>query len=208
MDEENISQSVDKSQLDFELGFIIDPDIRGLVKKILDNIPDYFWDPNMGSSSSGKYHQQLVGDEKPESLVIHTRRVFFVLMCFLRNPIFEKSIPEKDRDLMKGAALLHDSCKRGLDLTNIDHTVFNHPELVLELGKTVLTEEEFNSEYFQKMCKFIAKHSGPWNSDKRKQFADLEVPETVQELIVHLSDYIASRRGICIPVELLDYERL
>lgn len=185
----------DKKQLDNELEKIENEKIREFTKTVLNNVPDYFWDPKFKASSSGKYHLEVNGEV--ESLIDHTKRVFKVARIFIEHPLYSSMMLGEDKDCLMSACLLHDSIKRGFNLADVEHTKFDHPLLIRRLVNNIFDDFTINEPFVQKTLNLIERHSGPWNESSRST-EKLPVPETFLELICHTCDYIASRRGIYI----------
>lgn len=191
-------KNVDKTQLNTELNSIKNKEIRDITERILMAAPDYFWDPEFGASSSGKYHLQI--DGKVESLIDHTKRVFYMGQIITGNPIFKNSaFTDDEQDIVLSACLLHDCVKRGFDLNDLAHTKFKHPMFIRELAEKVLPEF-LKTDNYQKIMECIESHSGPWNTRKEEEF-QLPLPKTFSQLITHLCDYISSRKGVYIDVD-------
>ena len=187
------NENINKKLLDYELNQIESIEIRDFTRTVLINVPDYFWDPNFKASSSGKYHLEINGEV--ESLIDHTKRVFRVAKIFIDNPLYSKFFQgEDDKDCLMSACLLHDSIKRGFDLTNLDHTKFEHPLYPTNLCKQIFDLDTLNKSFVVKILNLIERHSGPWNTSKRSDIV-LPMPETFLELMCHTCDYIASRKG-------------
>jgi hypothetical protein len=83
------------------------------------------------------------------------------------------------RDKMRAAVILHDTFKQGL--SSEGHTVKNHE---------VIASEEFNAflgvEYSD-IGQLMKCHMGEWGAER---------PKTSAEYLVHLADYLASRKDI------------
>ena len=187
----------DKTQLDNELAKIENSEIREFTRTMLQNVPDYFWDPSFKASSSGKYHLEVNGEV--ESLIDHTRRVCRVASIFIENPLYKALLSgENDADCLISACILHDSIKRGFDLNDLKHTKFHHPLYPRKLAERIFDQWTLDKDYVKKIMNLIERHSGPWNKSKRGEESDLPVPETIQELLCHTCDYIASRKGVYI----------
>ena len=185
---------IDKTLLDKELLKINSEEIRSFTGKILSNVPDYFWDPEFKASSSGKYHLEV--DGKVESLIDHTKRVFSISRIIIGNPLFSDILLSKeDQDCLMSACLLHDSVKRGFDENDLTHTKFEHPIYVSQLARDILSKEELERPFVNKILKMVESHSGPWNKSSRSN-VELPTPETFLEILCHFCDYFASRQGI------------
>lgn len=191
--------NIDKTQLDYEISKIESDEIKGFVNKMLQNVPDYFWDSNFKASSSGKYHLEINGEV--ESLIDHTKRVFKVSRVFIEHPLFSNFFVENDdKDCLMAACLLHDSIKRGFDLSDLNHTKFEHPLYPSVLARNIFDSEILSKPYVKKILKLVESHSGSWNKSSRSEI-ELPMPVTFLELICHICDYFASRKGIYISLE-------
>lgn len=202
-----------------ELNTFANEDIKEFAKVLLDDAPDYFYE--VAASSTGKYHPQYALGEG--GLMRHTKsvvRFYNHLMNIEQN----KSIfTDREIDLGRISCLAHDIQKSGTEESYIEKsnngenkvfTVFDHPLLaakyIMLYKDKYLTEEEL---------KFIAmgigSHMGQWNTDKRNPNITLPKPKTEMQKIVHLADYLASRKDIDVsfkeddhaypPVELEEY---
>lgn len=175
-------------------------DIRSFAEVLLNNAPDYFY--HVAASSTGKYHAKYaLGDG---GLMRHTKavvRFYNHLMSVEQN---YGMFSEREIDLGRIACLVHDILKSGVEEyyneksnngENTVFTVFNHPLLaakyVMSYKEQYLSEEEL---------KFIAlavgSHMGQWNTNKHEQNIILPKPKTEMQKIVHLADYLASRKDI------------
>ena len=143
-------------------------------------VPDYFF--IKPSSSSGKYHPQ---DEFcTGGLVLHTLRVIEVadLLCDVHD-----ITGERRQDILE-ACIFHDSIKYGNPDQNNVKTVKEHPVL-----------PAFYLDISTKVDSLIRTHSG--------KFYDFVSDEwdngTLDQIIVHEADFIASRRNVDISVDQL-----
>ena len=191
-----------------ELETFKNEDIRKFVEVLLDNAPDYFF--HVGASSTGKYHPKYaLGDG---GLMRHTKavvRFYNHLMSIEQN---SSMFTEREIDLGRTACLVHDILKSGNSEyyteksdngKNTVFTVFNHPLLA---AKYVMS---YKDEYLSEdELKFIAlavgSHMGQWNTNKHEPDVILPKPKTEMQKIIHLADYLASRKDI--DVSFLDDE--
>lgn len=169
-----------------EIALIKDGRMRLLVIKALESLPDYFWE--VGASSSGKYHPQYASGKG--GLVRHTQAAVRILIEFLRMKMYAV-FSDLEIDMMIVALLLHDGYKYGEE--NTGHTVKNHPMIAKfaiennsELREIILDNE------LSKITDVISTHMGAWNKDRGIEFAP--EPTTKMQKLVHICDYIASRR--------------
>ena len=186
-----------------ELGLIYDTDLQEFIGEMLDLLPDYF--TKIPASSSGKFHPTYalgVG-----GLVRHTKAAVGFYEIFSKDRILFSLVPElesastdeinKTSDIVISSLILHDGIKGGWTTSDFpDHTSFAHPllmgdyiiEVALELGYG-----DMNTIY--KISNCIKSHMGQWNTNKYENIV-LPKPQTVEEKIVHLCDYLASRKNV------------
>lgn len=171
------------------LDTIENEDLKELCIVILNDFPEYIWE--VPGSSSGLYHP--VQDLGEGGLMRHQICVARICNYILQLDQYRNRINSRQRDCMRIAALCHDGRKSGLD--NSGHTVHEHPVLMGdEVWKFVTDYPEFKDE-LDIISACIYTHSGQWTTSKR---SELVLPEPITEAqeLVHLSDYIASRKDI------------
>ena len=170
--------------------------------ELVDSVPDYFW--TEAASSSGLHHPSFgLGDG---GLARHS------LMTYRWLKILMEANEQDLSEFMPGmvlAALFHDCCKRGMpDDIDHQHTKFEHPffsaKFVLDnaekfaknnkdfMDKTVEDEDIFKKDIAVAVSA-IETHMGRWNTSKNSQ-VELPKPKTAIQYMVHLADYIASRK--------------
>jgi hypothetical protein len=167
-----------------QLELIFDETIREFTRLCICAAPDYFF-IDCPASSTGKFHP--VDELGADGTILHTKKVFTVAYQLCRGLSCESS-----RDEILAATLIHDLRKQGMRKTG--HTAKNHPSLAAVLVQEVqdatqmLSEKSFN--IIRNSCGY---HYGPWSSKEWKKDLD---DYTREELVVYLSDYIASKREI------------
>lgn len=159
--------------------------IREQTRLAIEHFPKYFYD--VMSSSTGKYHA------KGETLYLHTRRDAILGADIVNLKMLELSPVEKD--LVIAALIIHDCCKYGMNDTPSEYVLHQHPILASQFVWSVC-----EPEFAEKIAPLVAAHSGQWTSSKYSQI-ELPEPKTKLEKIVHLVDYIASRRYVEIKIE-------
>lgn len=180
------------SNLEFELSFIKNNDIRRLTEDILKyKVPDYI--ETYPSSSSSRYHPV---DENGNVVTIlhHTKAVVRVLITIINHPMVSGQLSDFEKDICIAAAILHDSVKYGIPDNVKETTVHEHPILV----SLLYPYNDTNSEYyliFGKIVEIISSHHGPWQTSSHSQVV-LPPIETTAQWYVHLADFLASRRFI------------
>jgi hypothetical protein len=177
--------------LEEEIEMISDISIKSFVKSILLRV-EGFW--KIPSSFSGKYHPP---DEHNEGgNVLHTKRVLRAAKVISDS----YSLSSEERDLVYAACLLHDITKGVLDS---DKGYFHYdPMHPYTVGMFVEKCQQYDKKYagesqsstlfvseetVQSILRLVRCHLGPWSP----------VPETVPitylDIIVHLSDNLASK---------------
>ena len=169
--------------LEQELNYIKDEFIKAQTKLAIDNFPSYF--ERVMSSSTGKYHAVN------ETLYEHTRRDAKLGYDVVKLEMFE--LDDLEKDIIISALILHDCCKYGREYHQ--YVLHDHPIIASDFIKEVC-----ESDFAEVVCPLIESHSGQWTTSKYSKTI-LPKPETKLQKIVHLVDYIASRRYITIDLE-------
>ena len=165
-----------KLNLDEELAQIQNPSIRLFVTKALEHVPEYFW--HVPASASGRFHPlDTLGDG---GLVLHTKRVVYLATEVAK--VFK--IEGEKLDVLRAAAILHDSFKNGL--VDEDHTEEDHPLIVRHQLKDLASE----TPYFEEIMNAIECHQGLWGPQP------LRMPKNPLEWSLHIADFIASRTAV------------
>ncbi len=166
-------------------------DIKNFAKECIETIPIYFW--NVGASSTGKYHPQYaLGDL---GLARHTCALVRFLNHIFNVECFGGKFTSRERDLMRVAGIMHDSMKSGNDddYARNKYTKFDHPLLAAEEVRKMIgfiPEEEV-----ELVAHTIESHMGAWNTDRRSSTV-LPLPVDKYQKMVHLADYLASRKDV------------
>jgi len=169
---------MDKDMLKYMVGSQVDlinnEELRTLVKKILEKLPEAFWT----RECSKKYHPV---DERGEcGNIIHSLRVTKVGLRILETTVHEKI----DLDMVRASHLLHDCMRHGLE-GKTPFSVKDHPQLVREFIK----QKGLTCELSEKMCDIIDTHMGVWGYPQY-------LPEVDLKAILHIADFIASQTDI------------
>ena len=173
------------------LNTIENEDIRYFAEQCIETIPDYFWE--VGASSTGKYHPQYALGEL--GLARHTCALVRFLNHILNVDCFGNKFTSREKDLMRVAGMMHDTRKSGDDEAYAKNkfTKFDHPLLAANEIRTLIgfiSEEEL-----ELVATTIESHMGQWNTDKRSNVV-LPLPENKYQKMLHLADYLASRKDI------------
>lgn len=170
-----------------ELGYILNSRYVLNAKKIIEILPDYFF--NVPASSTGKYHPKFsLGDA---GLVRHTKVAVRIAYELLNNESIGHTFNNDEKDLMIVALILHDGCKSGLIKT--DYTAPNHPLIVSKLIRDNKDKLTFSDSELEFLCSCIETHMGPWNKDYRGNTI-LQVPTNKYQRFVHMCDFLSSKK--------------
>lgn len=166
-------------------------DIREFAVKCIGTIPPYFWE--VGASSTGKYHPQYALGTL--GLARHTCALVRILNHILSIDCYKNDYTSRERDLLRLAGIMHDSRKSGnqTDYEKNKFTKFDHPLLAAQIIRE--TETTLPKEEIELIATTIESHMGQWNTDKRSSIV-LPIPENKYQKIVHLADYLASRKDL------------
>lgn len=170
-------------------------DIREFAERFLDTIPQYFYE--VGASSTGKYHPKYALGNL--GLARHT-----LALCKIMNHLFsidciKEKFNSRERDLMRVAGMAHDTRKSGTqeEYENSKWTKFNHPLLAAEVIRGL---DGLPNEEIEIMATAVESHMGQWNKDSRSSVT-LPTPKNKYQVLVHVCDYLASRKDIEVAFE-------
>ena len=174
-----------KSVFNKELSYIVNEDVKKSLEVMIDKIPDYFF--NIPAASTGKYHPAYAQGDG--GLVRHTKAA--VRMAYELYGIYK--FPEKTKDLIIMALVLHDSVKKGE--VESKYTLFDHPIVACDFLKKYVNELSISQEDVDFVCDCIASHMGRFNTSDYSDVI-LPIPKTPEQKFVHMCDYLASRKVI------------
>ena len=179
-------------------------DIKNFAIVLLDNLPEYIW--RGPASSTGKYHPAYSLGEG--GLMRHQIAVVRFLNFFLELEQYNKIIPSRERDLLRVAGLIHDGRKSGSqsDYERSKYTKFDHP---LQMATVIRSYDGkyLNHDEIELIAHCIESHMGQWNVD-RKTGECLPKPEDLHQELVHLADYLASRKPLTMDFENIETPRV
>lgn len=171
-----------------EINYINNDRIRESAKVLVSLIPDYFFSEE--ASSTGKYHPAFSQGEG--GLLRHVKvAVKFAKEIFMTST-FRDHYTSDERDLIYLALIMHDSLKRG---NNERYTRFDHPLLASKLIRDNKDKLKLTDSEIDLLCSMIETHMGEWVNDYRGNKV-LEPPTTKYQKIVHLCDYLSSKKFI------------
>jgi hypothetical protein len=192
--------------LEFEINMISDVNIKSFVKSILMRATS-FWE--VPSSFSGKYHP--LDEHNKGGNVLHTKRVVRAAKVISDS----YSLMDEERDIVYAACLLHDITK-GIKSTDGSESFSYDPMHPYTVGNFVKKCQDYDKKFagesqsstlfvsedvVQSILRLVRCHLGPWSP----------VPETIPitylDIIVHLSDNLASKLHYLIDGENVIEER-
>ena len=165
------------------------------VNKCLPTIPAWFW--VAPAASSGLHHPQTSLGEG--GLSRHTVALCRLLNYMLEVEMIRNEFTSRERDLLRIAGLMHDTRKSGTqeDYEQNKQTKFDHP---IQAAKVIMTLDGISKEEKIFIASVIATHMGQFNTNKKYPDVVLPKPKTKYDLIVHLADYLSSRKDVEIRV--------
>lgn len=174
-------------------------DIKNFAIVLLDDMPDYIW--HVGASSTGKYHPAYSLGEA--GLMRHQIAVVRFLNFFLELEQYNSKLTSRERDLVRLSGLVHDGRKSGSqeDYEKSKYTRFNHPVLMANAVRS-FDGQYLNHEEIELIADTISKHMGQWNTDKKTN-VELPKPNNKYARMVHVADYLASRK--CLTMDFTGY---
>lgn len=180
-----------KKVFEKELNWIVNPKIKAFAEKLVECAPDYFFE--VAASSTGKYHPSYaVG---PGGLVRHTIAATDILHELTSNLEMFNKYSQDQKDMMLTAILAHDFFKHGLEATAGKYTVAEHPVVCADFIRyNDNLCEMLEREQVEFIAGCIESHMGQWNTKWNSTVEIMPKPKTGPQNLVHLADYLASRK--------------
>lgn len=172
-----------------ELNYITNEKIKESTKKMLELLPDYFFE--IEASSTGKYHPRYALGER--GLIRHTKSATRFAFELLSDPSIGDKYTSDEKDLMYMAIILHDGLKSGNPKEK--YTRFDHPILIANYIEENKDQLLLNSDEIKFVKDAVKTHMGVWTKDYNGNEI-LEKPKTKYQNFVHMCDYLASRKSI------------
>jgi hypothetical protein len=174
-------------------------DIKEFAVVLLDNLPEYIW--HVGASSTGKYHPAYSLGEG--GLMRHQMAVVRFLNFFFELEQYNSKLTSREMDLMRLSGLLHDGRKSGSqeDYEKSRYTKFDHPLQMADVIRSY-DGQYLNHEEIEMVADTISRHMGEFNLNK-KTGEVLPKPNNKYARLVHLADYLASRK--CLTMDFDNY---
>ncbi len=180
-----------------ELEYIKSEKIKSACQKMIELLPDYFFE--VPASSTGKYHPEYALGEG--GLLRHTKAAVRIAYELLNDPCIGDKYTQDEKDLMIMALILHDGLKSGLN--HEKYTRFDHPILIADY---IMDNEEYlglEVEKIEFLCDAVKTHMGSWTTDYNGVDV-LEKPKTKYQNFVHMCDFLASRKCLLVPFDKND----
>lgn len=180
-----------------ELEYIKSEKIKNACQKMIELLPDYFFE--VPASSTGKYHPEYALGEG--GLLRHTKAAVRIAYELLNDPCIGDKYTQDEKDLMIMALILHDGLKSGLN--HEKYTRFDHPILISDYIMDNEEELGLEVEEIEFLCDAVKTHMGSWTTDYNGVEV-LEKPKTKYQNFVHMCDYLASRKCLLVPFDKND----
>lgn len=175
-----------------EMGYIQNIEYIEAYKKLINLLPDYFFE--VAASSTGKYHPKFSLGEG--GLLRHTKVAVRIAYELLSDSCIGDKYTSREKDLFILALTMHDGLKHGVPKEN--YTRADHPLLVSKLIQEHKTELNMSEEDIQFICSVIETHMGPWNTHPYTKEEILPIPKDKYQNFVHMCDYLASRKFLSV----------
>lgn len=142
------------------------------------------------SSTSLKYHNAT--QCQPGGQILHELMVAKVMNYLLGLEYLQNKYPKpKQRDCLRIAVIMHDCCKTN----GGQYTVHEHPLLGGKFVEECEVEHDIDIKLKKYINRLIQSHSGQWTTSNRSETV-LPKPETDDQFLIHLCDYLSSRSDI------------
>lgn len=173
-----IDQSKDWNKLLLMTQLIQNPELRDYTRNFLETeTPEYF--KEIPASSTGKYHPKYALGKG--GLIRHT--IAAVYFGYEISKLEYLCFTQADRDKILCALFLHDTFKQG-DGTAAGNTVADHAKIAAD---KVAPKDGY-------IAGLMLSHMGQWGYNK---------PGGLKQFVVHLADYLASRKPLGVDFELV-----
>lgn len=179
-----LSEESKIKEFQWQLNWISDSELKSEIGYIISKLPNKFF--TAPASSSGLHHP--VETRGYKGLVIHTKYAFNALLELLEASDLINENWNHDCDLMCAAILLHDGFKYGIK-GELDHTTYNHPELMADYLLNYSNRDCDSTQLhclmkdIESISMLVRTHHGIWGNQQ---------PKTLSQNLVHLADYISS----------------
>lgn len=172
---------------EIELEYIKNEKYKENAKKLLELVPDYFFE--VPAASTGKYHPSFA--QGFGGLVRHTKVAIRIAKDILELEYMNNGFTKDEKDLILIALLFHDSHKLGK--TKEKYTRFDHPLLAANFIKENQEKTTFGAKEIELLTTTIASHMGQWYQSNYEDTI-LPKPKNKYEFFVHMCDYLSSKK--------------
>ena len=171
-----------------ELEYIKNPKIKEFTEKALLEIPEYIF--KVAASSTGRYHPSFsLGDG---GLIRHIQVAVRIAVDILSLEMFKK-YSDDEKDIIISALILHDCAKKGIPETK--YTITEHPLVMADfIENNPKLNNILDKEMLHKLLDCIRTHMGEFNKDFKTKKEVLPKPKNRLQNLVHLADYLSSRK--------------
>lgn len=177
-----------------ELSYIKDNHFKENAEKLLEMLPDYFYE--IAASSTGKYHPTFsLGDG---GLVRHTKVAVRIAHDLLENEVIGSVFTEAEKDMILLALMVHDGLKDGLEKSK--YCIFDHPLVIANFIKDHKEELTLTEEEITLITTMIESHMGQWTTNPYSK-AVLPYPKGKYQKFVHMCDFLSSRKYLDVKFE-------
>lgn len=170
-----------------ELNYIKNENYKENTKKLLELVPDYFFE--VPASSTGKYHPSF--SQGSQGLVRHTKVAMKIAKDILDLEYMSNGFNEKEKELILIAILFHDTQKLGNPQEK--YTKFDHPLLAANFIEENKDKTTFTKEEIDLLKRMISSHMGEWNTSTYSKVT-LPKPRNKYEFFVHMCDFLSSKK--------------
>mgnify|MGYP003571334426 CR=1 FL=1 len=177
-----------------ELGYIKNENYRENAKKLINLLPDYFFE--VAASSTGKYHPSFsLGSG---GLLRHTKAAARIAKELYDDESITSIFTQDEKDLMLIAIIMHDGLKHGIKKDK--YTKFDHPIIMANYIKDNKDKLDFKDNEIEFLSSVISSHMGPWTTNPYSDVV-LPKPQNKYQKFVHMCDYLASRKFLDVKFE-------
>ncbi len=184
------TETINKSDIfKTEIDYVKNPKFKNDLVYLINHLPDYFFE--IPASSTGKYHPDYALGEG--GLIRHTKAAVRICFELIENPLFKEKYTSDEIDLMLISLVLHDGMKSGKIKSK--YTNITHPLIICDYIKENKDNLSFTKDELKFITDNISSHMGPWNKDYDGNEV-LPIPKNKYERLIHISDYLASKKFI------------
>ena len=168
-------------------------DMRKFAQKAITIIPPYFYE--VAASSTGKYHPSYALGQG--GLYRHTLAVVKFVNYMLEIDCFKNRWNSRGRDMIRIAAIMHDSFKSGTqeEYNKNKYTKHEHPIIAAIKVRELVGCGIIDDKEILQISEIMASHMGQFNTSPRSDVI-LPLPTNKSQHLLHLADYLASRKDI------------